>query len=445
MGNIFLSIITLISGLSISAIAAYYSIIGLTAIFAASFWPVVIMGSALEIGKLVAISWLYHYWNRAPFLIKTYFIFAIAVLMFITSMGIFGFLSRAHIEQAATTQEAESQIERIESEIARFELSRERAVQQIQRLETGNTGADAAIQTQIDREQQRVDAAYERVQPAIIEQQNRIASLESTVDIAALQNDLVELDQRKQQLNTAISSGNIEQAQSLLIQWGFLVGQADGVMGRQTSSAIQNFQTDLAQRQTQIDNRITQARSSVQTDISAAQAEIDRIRSQVETQVQQSLDLIAQLSAQLGQRSGSDLQQAITEQNNTIKEADQEVEQLTTKKFELERQVRKLEAEVGPIKYVAEMIFGESDKEIIEKSIRYVIVILIFVFDPLAVLLMLAFNMGMTYRKKPLTNLPEPGILEIDDNFLNEGVSNVTKRQTNKKQHNRSNKHADRK
>lgn len=390
---------TLFVAAGISVCAAYYSIVGLTAIFSAAFWSIVIMGSSLEIAKITSAVWLHLNWHRAKWWIKLYMTPSVLVLMIITSIGIFGFLSRAHIEQAATTQEAESQIERIESEIARFELSRERAVQQIQRLETGNTGADAAIQTQIDREQQRVDAAYERVQPAIIEQQNRIASLESTVDIASLQNELDELDQREQQLNTAISSGNIEQAQSLLIQWGFLVGQADGVMGRQTSSAIQNFQTDLAQRQTQIDNRITQARSSVQPDISAAQAEIDRIRSQVETQVQQSLDLIAQLSAQLGQRSGSDLQQAITEQNNTIKEADQEVEQLITKKFELERQVRKLEAEVGPIKYVAELAFGEADRNLLERAVQWLILLLVAVFDPLAVIMILAATGGIVGHK----------------------------------------------
>ena len=91
--------ITFLTGIAISAVAAYYSIIGLTTIFAGAFWPVVIMGSVLEIGKLVSTSWLYNNWRIAPFFIKSYLMIAITLLMLITSMGIFGFLSKAHIEQ----------------------------------------------------------------------------------------------------------------------------------------------------------------------------------------------------------------------------------------------------------------------------------------------------------------------------------------------------------
>ena len=86
------------TAIALAAIAAFYSIIGLAQIFPGAFWPIVIMGSVIEIGKLVTVSWLYNNWKDTPFLLRTYFLSAIVVIMIITSMGIFGFLSRAHIE-----------------------------------------------------------------------------------------------------------------------------------------------------------------------------------------------------------------------------------------------------------------------------------------------------------------------------------------------------------
>ena len=91
--------LVLFVALAISGVAAWYSIAGLAAIFAAAKLPIIIMGSTLEAGKLVTASWLYQNWSRAPLLLKSYLTLAVAVLMFITSMGIFGFLSKAHIDQ----------------------------------------------------------------------------------------------------------------------------------------------------------------------------------------------------------------------------------------------------------------------------------------------------------------------------------------------------------
>ena len=82
----------------LSAIAGYYSVIGLAAIFMGAFWPVIIMGGSLEFAKLVTASWLYRNWQNAPFLLRTYLVIAVALLMLITSMGIFGFLAKAHID-----------------------------------------------------------------------------------------------------------------------------------------------------------------------------------------------------------------------------------------------------------------------------------------------------------------------------------------------------------
>ena len=112
---------TIFVALIISLVAAYYSIVGLVAIFASAMLPIIIMGSALEIGKLTTVVWLHQYWHQAKFWVKSYLSIAVVILMFITSMGIFGFLSKAHIEQASTGLEQQAQLERVDGEIARIE------------------------------------------------------------------------------------------------------------------------------------------------------------------------------------------------------------------------------------------------------------------------------------------------------------------------------------
>ena len=94
-----LAICTLFTALAISAVAAFYSIVGLMAIFSASAMSIAVMGIVLEVGKLITASWLYQNWKRGPLLLKSYLTIAVVVLMFITSMGIFGYLSKAHIDQ----------------------------------------------------------------------------------------------------------------------------------------------------------------------------------------------------------------------------------------------------------------------------------------------------------------------------------------------------------
>ena len=175
----FLGILVFITALSISAVAIYYSIAGLVAIFAAAAIPIMIMGGALEIGKLVTAVWLHKYWRRTVWWLRTYLAIAVVVLMFITSMGIFGFLSKAHIEQTTASTESVEQVTRIETELARLNAVIERAEQKIEKAEnsTGNRNDD--INAQIEKEQQRIDNAYTRIQPAIDEQQKIIADARS--------------------------------------------------------------------------------------------------------------------------------------------------------------------------------------------------------------------------------------------------------------------------
>ena len=158
----FLAILTMLTALCISAVAIYYSVAGLVAIFAAAAIPIMIMGGVLEVGKLVTAVWLHRYWKQAAWWLKSYLALAVVVLMFITSMGIFGFLSKAHIEQTSAGEESVAQVTQIENEIVRLNAIIDRADDKIEALETSGTGSDANIQAQIDKEQERIDKAFER-------------------------------------------------------------------------------------------------------------------------------------------------------------------------------------------------------------------------------------------------------------------------------------------
>ena len=106
---------TLFSALAVSAVAAYFSIVGLMAIFSALPLSILAMGIVLEIAKLVTASWVYQYWERIQFIMKAYMILAVIVLSLITSIGIFGFLSKAHMDQAASAGDAGAQVTRLEA------------------------------------------------------------------------------------------------------------------------------------------------------------------------------------------------------------------------------------------------------------------------------------------------------------------------------------------
>ena len=171
----FYGLLTLVTALTISAVAIFYSVAGLVAIFAAAAVPIIIMGGSLEVGKLVTAVWLHRHWDKARWWLKTYLSIAVVVLMFITSMGIFGFLSKAHVEQTAASIESVAQVEKLEKQIARENAIITRSEDQIVKIESSGSGADSNIQFQIDKEQERIDSAYTRVQPAIDEQNAIIA------------------------------------------------------------------------------------------------------------------------------------------------------------------------------------------------------------------------------------------------------------------------------
>ena len=468
-----LGILVLITALSISAVAIYYSIAGLVAIFAAAAIPIMIMGGVLEIGKLVTAVWLHKYWRQAKWWLKSYLATAVVVLMFITSMGIFGFLSKAHIEQTSASEESVAQVQQIDSEIGRLNGIITRADEKIKKLESSGTGADANIQAQIDKEQERIDKAFDRIKPAI-DQQNKIIEDARGTDanrtkpyedqLASITAEILRLETSAREYEDKIATLDVDNksvtpllAQITKIEEEIIrvtnqlnssedgqikAGQAiigvtsDGLFGGNTRKALAKWvsaqQDRIAQIQGDISKLRVEANESLEKErarladvvkdirtvqipalkerelvmlgkiddvrktespvIQTARDEIQRLRKSAEDQVANSQALIERLRSQLAQTDKADeIDAAVDEQLLKIKNAEAELDSLTEEKYALQAEYRKLEAEVGPIKYIAEFIYGEAaDNTMLEEAVRWVIIIIIFVFDPLAVLLLIA-------------------------------------------------------
>ena len=471
--TMFMAILTMITALAISAVAIYYSVAGLVAIFAAAAVPIMIMGGTLEVAKLVTAVWLHRYWKQAAWWLKYYLATAVLVLMFITSMGIFGFLSKAHIEQTSAGEESVAQVQQIESEVSRLNAIIVRADEKIKKLESSGTGADANIQSQIDKEQERIDKAFDRIKPAI-EQQNKIITdargtdanrtkpyedqlTSITAEILRLETSAKEYESKIENLDSDSSGVEPLLAQIAALEEEIIrvtnqlqskengqvrAGQAiigvtsDGLFGGNTRTALAKWVQGQRDRITQIQGEVAQVRKDATSTVDAervrlagvvkdirtvqipalkerelvmlgkidevrqtespviqtARDEIQRLRESAESQVKNSQALIERLRSQLAQTDKAvEIDAAVDDQLLKIKVAEAELETLTEKKYKLEGEYRMLEAEVGPIKYIAEFIYGETaDNTMLEEAVRWVILIIIFVFDPLAVLLLIA-------------------------------------------------------
>jgi hypothetical protein len=387
-----LGILVLITALSISAVAIYYSIAGLVAIFAAAAIPIMIMGGVLEVGKLVTAVWLHKYWSQAKWWLKYYLATAVLVLMFITSMGIFGFLSKAHIEQTSASVENVAQVEQIDKQIAQFNAVISRAEDTINKTETSGTGADQNIQAQIDKEQERINTAYDRVKPAIDETNAQLKE-----DSKLYTDQIKAIDVELQKLASMSSIDTSDRDSVKLLQQ--LVGaRPDGRYGSGTAKAVKEFKDGLEIKKQTLFVQIEELKTT-------AKEEVKRLRARAELEIDDSNKLIERLRKQLGTDTGVDIDAIIDEQNLRIKTANTELDVLTEEKFTIEAEYRKLEAEVGPIKYIAEFVYGEAaDKTMLEEAVRWVIIIIIFVFDPLAVLLLIASQYTFDFARKNKKN-----------------------------------------
>ena len=282
-----LSLLTFITSLAIASVAAWYSIIGLTAIFSAAVIPIIIMGVVLEIGKLVAASWVYTYWKETAKLLRAYLVSAVVILMLITSMGIYGFLSKSHIDAGVGTNQTYVKVERLDSRIQSEQRVIDRAEKQLRTLDD---------------------------------------ALERYIELGAVSKGLKKREEQEPE------------------------------------------------------------RKLLQSTISKSQNKID---------------------IYLDEKSV----------------------------YELE--IKNFEVEVGPLKYIAALIYGDDAKSMLDETVRYVILLLIFVFDPLAVLLLIAAN--QSYRKEKPVEKEKPLSVNVGKTVrtatVDKGVKKVTKERDGVKIH----------
>ena len=207
----FLTVLALLSALSVSSVAIWYSVVGLMAIFSGATTAIAVMGITLEVGKLVATVWLHQNWHTTRKILKVYLTTSVIVLMFITSMGIFGFLSKAHIEQTALTTDQYAQIETVDEQIARSVSKISGWESEIERL---NKGQDVRVDTLIIREQDALKELYER-----ISKDKKQYTDQSNLDIESQNDRLAQAQKRKDedqaQAGKQYKDGLIEQEKSL--------------------------------------------------------------------------------------------------------------------------------------------------------------------------------------------------------------------------------------
>lgn len=259
----FLTILLFLSGISVSIIGAYYSILGLASLFAGAYWAVIVMGSTLEVAKLVTVSWLYRNWNLdlLPQSIRAYLLSAVLMLMFITSIGIFGFLSKAHLDTAAPN--------------------------------TGNRLLVKNIEKQIESEKKAIDGAQK-----IIDQLDK--ALDKVID--------------------------------------------------------KDADKGLSERQKQITER--------------------------------------------------------NRANNIIQNSSNKITQLSNQKLKFDKDQLAIDKEIGPFKYVAEILFGDADDGNLDRAVRFIIICLILVFDPLAVLMLVAVNVSIKEYQRNKKSINKEETLE---------------------------------
>tara|TARA_B100000965_G_scaffold406032_1_gene442781 strand:- start:2179 stop:3972 length:1794 start_codon:yes stop_codon:yes gene_type:complete len=395
----FLAILTLITALSISAVAIYYSIAGLVAIFAAAAIPIMVMGGVLEVGKLVTAVWLHRYWTKATWWLKTYLSIAVVLLMIITSMGIFGFLSKAHIEQTSASNESIEQIARIEKDLARFDAIIVRAEAKIIKAENAGANQNDTIQDQIDREQKRIDTAYDRIKPLVSEQQQVIQQEVIRKD-KKVEPYLAQVKSIDADLATLTNLLNRRDSESVRRLQSIVGTRVDGNYGSNTAAQVEAYREGLVSKRDTILETIRALEEKESPLIIAAKDEIKRLRDIAEKEIADSNKLINKLRQDIGSVTPDNNTELIEGEMLKIKNANAEIDTLTEQKYSLEAEYRKLEAEVGPIKYIAELIYGEDvNRDLLEEAVRWVIILIIFVFDPLAVLLLIASQYTLEFRK----------------------------------------------
>ena len=375
-------ILTLITALAIAGVAAWFSIAGLMAIFSAAAMPIAVMAGTLEVGKLLTASWLYRYWNDTSLMLKSYLCIAVAILMLITSMGIFGYLSKAHLDQAGASGDAFAIVERLDGKIAREENKIGILEQRIAGLQTGG-GLD--VSTSIQQQETIRDGAWDRVQGDIEYAQGQIQSIRDqlVIDLDAQDNKLKPLDRI---VDSYANQGTV----TTETDSGGLFRSAETETVDNVAKANEVRLSQKAERDA-ISTEKDKLRRSAQKDINSQQANIDKYRGQAQNTIEAANNEINGLRDSSSEDQDGILLK-IDDYNNQIDNIYDGLIEIKDEKFTAESEVRELEKEVGPIKYVAQLLYGGDGEELLDKAVQVFILLLVFVFDPLAVMLVIAAN-----------------------------------------------------
>ena len=373
-------LLTLFTALAIAGVAAWFSIVGLMLLFSGMPMSIAVMAGTLEVGKLLTASWLYRYWNETSIMLRSYLTAAVIILMVITSIGIFGYLSKAASDQAGDIGDAVAVVERIDAQIDREEnkiaLIEDRILgiggsvdisASIEAQEDIRDGAWARVQGDIDYNQEQIENVREQLKVDIAQQDSRLAELDKAVnDLRSKGVEVVTLDEGGAFRSAETEKIDyIEQANELRASQQ---AERDEIKAEKQSLRDQAT-ADINVFQTAIDNYRQQA----QDDINGANAEINRLRNQSSTQADDNINKINAFNEDID---------AIYANIVTLKD----------EKFDAESKIRNLDREVGPIKYLAQLIYGSEERDVLDQAIRLFILMLVFVFDPLAVMLVIAAN-----------------------------------------------------
>ena len=435
----FLGLLTLLVAISISVIAAYYSILGLTAIFAAAFLPIVLMGSVLEVGKILATVWLHIHWKRAPFIIKTYLTSAVIVLMFITSMGVFGFLSKSHIEQSSVGTEQIAQAEVIDQKIARAQAKQQRWSEEITRLQAGETSG--RVDALIARERERIKDARNSLAPQIKAENDKIPGLREQAEKEVGQQNKRLADAQKRSADAiAVAQQELDRLDADVLAYTKQGQARTGAFGGTTDMVAKGNELRKQQRRERaklqddidaakkgevsvasaVQREITKINNRLADQIKEVEARIAEIRKTVDPTIASANENISKYTLQAGS-SNKDIDVRIDELESQIDGLQPTIDSLREDKFVFEKNYRQFEAEVGPVKYIAELVYGEADRSQLEEAVRWVIIIIVAVFDPLAICLVLAGVMSISWwRQERGLSKPKQKIIRATDPRIEE-------------------------
>jgi len=397
----FIAFLTLLSALSISGVAIFYSVIGLATIFPGAFWPVIIMGSVLEVGKLITASWLYRHWKQTRFLLKTYLTISVIVLSLITSMGIFGFLSKAHLEQNLASENLTQRIDLINSKIVSQQtyIKRQNAI--IERAEKSLTRTVGTNDEAIAIERQNLEDAQNKLKEAINIEKQSLADAEDKFKtlLTVETNTIKSLNDRLKILDADVTAILTQKNKAFF-------NEEKAAADLKASQKEERELIDLKINEAQ--GRINELKGDYATDNAIIQKRIEKLREAITSEsavIQARIEKLREGS--VDDKSVIYIQIEVAEDN--ILKAQNSIDDLIIDREPLESEMIKLEAEVGPIKYIAALVidWGVTNEVELNEAVRWVILLIIVVFDPLAVALLLAANQSLM-RKFPVAPPPPP-------------------------------------